>query len=68
MPRSSYIYVVIHPYPGCSYRHLIAAFTVKHELVDWWKRYDGSYQDEFEVWRICAKDQSKSIMLRGELE
>lgn len=67
MARSSYIYVVFHP--GLSTGGiLIAAFTVKRELVAWWKQYDGPNQAEFEVWRIRDRDQVKSIVLRAELK
>lgn len=52
MARSHSIYVVVHPYPYPAPDHIIAAFTVKHELVEWWERCTHPSKGEFDVWRL----------------
>lgn len=52
MPRAHTIYVVLHPAPACMDNHLIAAFTVKHELATWWNRCDSRDKWEYEICRI----------------
>ena len=38
MARSAYIYAVLTPDPKRLGWNLVAAFTVRHELVEWWRR------------------------------
>lgn len=52
MPRAHSIYVILHPAPACMDSHLIAAFTVKHELATWWDRCKSVDKEEYEIWRI----------------
>jgi hypothetical protein len=58
MARSVYIYVVCHDNPyNPNPPHIIAAFTVKHELQTWLEKCDHQYKSEFSVWRV--KDNSR---------
>lgn len=47
MPRASYIYLVIDP---DKWHKPVAAFTVKYELGDWWKRQENT--ESLQVWRL----------------
>jgi hypothetical protein len=38
MARAKSIYVVIDPTPMLHLQHVIAAFTVKHELITWLRK------------------------------
>ena len=52
MARSSYIYLVCHDAPATpDGPHVVAAFTVKHEMLSWMERCTHRYKDEFNVYR-----------------
>ena len=51
MARSRYIYIISHDAPqNMSAPHVIAAFTVKHELITWLEKCDHHYKKEFSVY------------------
>lgn len=54
MARSRRIYVVEHPHPvNCDPPHVVAAFTVKHELITWLSRQmDHPYYSEWNVYAV----------------
>lgn len=61
MARSRYIYIISHDAPqNMSAPHVIAAFTVKHELITWLEKCDHHYKKEFSVYRIIDNDKGET--------
>jgi hypothetical protein len=52
MARSHSIYVVTRPVPFGDDYNIVAAFTVKHELVTWLKKYEKDYIDGIAIAKL----------------
>ena len=52
MARSKTIYVVTRPVPFGDDYNIVAAFTVKHELVTWLKKFAHLYTDGISIAKV----------------
>lgn len=67
MARSRYIYVVCWDAPqNMDAPHIIAAFTVKHEMQTWLSRCTHEHRDEFAIYRV--RDNDRATLRRSDVE
>lgn len=57
MARSKYVYIIFHEWSAKN--PLIAAFTVKHELLTWLEKCNHEHKEEFIVYRIPDNDYTE---------
>ena len=67
MARSSYIYIVCHDAPeNMDSPHVIAAFTVKHEMKTWMENSDYTPKEELHVYRVPDNPSDETYRCKYE--